>query len=544
MMRSLFSGVSGLRNHQTRMDVIGNNIANVNTIGFKGSRVNFHDVLSQTIQGASSANGNRGGTNPMQVGLGVGVASIDTIFTDGSFQPTGKQTDLSIQGQGFFVLSNGSSQIYTRAGNFDFDEAGNYLVPGTGYRVMGWMADANGNINTASDIQAIQLPVGVTMDPKQTKNITLAGNLSGSSATDRAPLGSTYQTSIGVYDSKGIQHKVSQTFLKTGDNTWLMSVSVPDAVGTVTGSQKEVTFNPDGTFKSVKDLTSPGATTTLAVTAPFKLNSTTGSVETKSITIMDTNGKPHVLQIKFTNTDTPSTPAGTHDWSYAITEPSNPALGTISGTVNYTGGNYTFTPANFAYAPIAGNFTLGTIAGVAPDGLAGVFNQTVPYGTAAPTSIGFTATGGGNPMTINMDVTGLNGYGNASDAGAKEQDGWGAGTLESTSIDTNGVIVGKFTNGRSRSLGQVALATFNNPAGLMKAGENLYVESTNSGVAQVGPSGTGGRGRFSPGTLEMSNVDLSQEFSNMIITQRGFQANSKIITTTDEMLQELANLKR
>ncbi|QJW48129.1 flagellar hook-basal body complex protein [bacterium BFN5] len=217
MMRSLFSGISGLRNHQTRMDVIGNNIANVNTVGFKSSRVNFQDMLNQTIQGASSGQGNLGGTNPIQVGLGMGLASIDTLFTDGSTQPTGKQTDLAISGSGFFVLSDGMNQIYTRAGNFDFDNQGNYLVPGSGYKVMGW-AGVGGNIDTNQPVTPIKIPVGSSMAAKPSTSITYANNLSGDTTT---PVGETVPAAITVYDSKGVAHKISGEFTKTAtDNTW------------------------------------------------------------------------------------------------------------------------------------------------------------------------------------------------------------------------------------------------------------------------------------------------------------------------------------
>ena len=163
MMRSLFSGVAGLRSHQTAMDVIGANISNVNTVGYKGSDVNFSDVISQTMQGASAATGTRGGTNPIQVGLGMGLASVSTNFTNGSYQSTGKQTDLAIQNDGFFILSDGANQYYSRAGNFDFDSAGNYLVPGTGMKVMGWQADVNGTINTTGPVTSIQVPKGTMM---------------------------------------------------------------------------------------------------------------------------------------------------------------------------------------------------------------------------------------------------------------------------------------------------------------------------------------------------------------------------------------------
>ena len=429
MMRSLFSGVSGLKNHQTRMDVIGNNIANVNTVGFKGSRVQFQDVLNQTIQGAAAGTGTRGGTNPMQVGLGMGMASIDTMFTDGSAQPTGKQTDLAISGQGFFVLSDGNSQVYTRAGNFDFDTGGNYLVPGSGYKVMGWQADSTGKINTSGAIANITVPVGSTMAANATTTITYANNLSAAGAIKDAAAtppvaGATASASITAYDSMGNAHKVNGTFTRTTPTEWEFTPAAQtDTNYAVTGGPYTITFNSDGTYKSV--------------------------------------------------TSDP-------------TDPLNPM------------------------DPIVGDLTKS----------------------------------GASNISIIPDFSSLTQYGNETTVQATNQNGYAAGTLDNTSIDPTGTIVGRFTNGQSKYLAKVALATFNNPSGLNKSGTSLYTKSSNSGEPQVGPSGSGGRGSFTPGALEMSNVDLAQEFSNMIITQRGFQANSKIITTTDQMLEELSNLKR
>ena len=428
MMRSLYAGISGLRNHQTRMDVVGNNIANVNTVGFKASRVTFQDMLSQTIQGAAGASGNRGGTNPMQIGLGMGLASIDTIFTDGSFQPTGKQTDLAIGGQGFFVLGDGLNQVYTRAGAFDFDTAGNFLVPGTGYKVMGWKADSAGKVDPSQPIQGIQIPVGGGMPAQVSSKLTYAANLSASAKTGS---GSAAQTSINVYDSQGNTYKLNGTFEKAADNQWSFrpAGTIIDAAGAVvakvtTSESIMVDFNANGTFKQ----STSGAT--------IKID-----------------------------------------------------------------------PADVAIVPSS------------------------PYK-------------GAGAFILNPDFSTMTQFGGDSTAQATVTDGYGAGTLSKVTIDPTGTIVGRFTNGQSLNLAQVALAVFNNPAGLNKVGENLFIQSNNSGVAQVGQSDSGGRGKFSPGSLEMSNVDLASEFSNMIVTQRGFQANSKIITTTDTMLEELVNLKR
>ena len=425
MMRSLFSGVSGLKNHQTRMDVIGNNIANVNTVGFKASRVTFSDVLSQTIQGASSSDGQRAGTNPMQVGLGVGLASIDTIFTDGSFQSTGKNSDLAIKGNGFFVLSadGGTTKTYTRAGSFDFDAQGNYYVPGTGYKVMGWNVDTTTwKLDDTGTTKPVQVPVGLTIPGAVTKNMEFTKNLSADAtigATSDVPV------SVDVYDTLGNSYKLSGQFEKTGANTW--------------------TFTPSANIMNSAGTTTLATVGTTPVTLTF--NATTGKLTA-------------------------------------------PASGAASITV---------TPAASA-------------------------------GTA--------------PFTIKADFSQLVQFGGDSSVQITDQDGYKAGTLEDVTLDATGVIVGSFSNGKTKNLAKVCMAIFDNPSGLTKVGDNMYTPSNNSGLPQEGKAGSGGRGVFSPGTLEMSNVDLAQQFSDMIVTQRGFQANSKIISVSDEMLQDLANLKR
>ncbi|BBB93179.1 MAG TPA: flagellar hook protein FlgE [Methylomusa anaerophila] len=436
MMRSLFSGVAGLKNHQTRMDVIGNNIANVNTVGFKASRVTFQDVLSQTMQGASAPQGDRGGSNPMQVGLGVGVASIDTLFTESSFQPTGKQEDLAIQGNGLFILADGNNQYYTRAGNFDYDTLGNYTMQGNGLKVQGWMADANGVIDTSTPLTGITIPVGQAMPAKATSDpvpasfpkggVTFQGNLAADVETTAVdPNASLTNTTITVYDAQGNAHKIGGTFAKTGANTW--------------------TWTPNATADT-------GATVAGASTIVFDAA---------------------------------------------------------------TGRCFDTTTSTYEGATVIGAITVTPVA---------------PIGAPA--------------FTFNPDFSALTQFGGESTANSVTQTGYAAGSLLNKTISTDGVITGRFSNGMSMDLAQIAMATFNNPGGLVKEADTLFSKSNNSGEPRIGIANTGGRGSFRPESLEMSNVNLAEEFSNMIITQRGFQANSRIITTTDEMLQDLTNLKR
>ncbi|MCD6170022.1 MAG: flagellar hook protein FlgE [Candidatus Latescibacteria bacterium] len=420
MMNSLFAGVSGLRNHLTKMDVIGNNIANINTLGFKAGRTTFKEMLAQTIRGASRQRAATGGVNPLQYGLGMAVASIDNIFSQGGLEMTGKSTDLAIQGNGFFILSDGVSNYYTRAGNFSYDATGYLVDPGTGYILQGKMADSvTGEIPSGTAIEDIQLPLGQTAPANATTKVSYSGNLDAA-----ANLDDSYSTSIRVYDSLGDTHTLTLTFTKEDGNKWKWTASVTGAeAGSVSGNSGTVTFESDGSLDPTK----------------FKYDNDATSFE--------------------------------------------------------------FTPDN-----------------------------------------------GAALMSITFDPgTGFNGltqFRSPSTAIAKSQDGYGMGTLDSISIDSSGVISGIFTNGVTRNLAQIVLADFNNPAGLLKVGDNMYQESANSGQAVKGIARSTISGSVSSGYLEMSNVDLAQEFTKMIIAQRGFQANARTITTTDNMLGELVNLKR
>ncbi|NLM37067.1 MAG: flagellar hook protein FlgE [Firmicutes bacterium] len=412
MMRSMFAGVSGLRNHQTRMDVIGNNIANVNTVGYKTSRVTFADALSQTLRGATAPHGNRGGINPQQVGIGVTLSSIDVIHSPGNLQTTGVNTDLAIQGNGFFMLGGvGNLQdqqyYYTRAGNFNMDISGR-LVYSNGLQLLGWIADIDGTINTAGNPTGITLPVGSSIDPRATSELNLTGNLNSSAA-----IGESFIRNMQVFDSLGVPHTIQIVFTKTAVGEW--------------------------------------------------------------------------------------------DWE-AQDSAGNPLPG-ASGTLNFD--------------------TIGHL----------------PAGTTG--SITGWATGSGaDALNITIDFSSITQHHADESTLAYEQDGYRMGYLDSFRVDSAGRVIGIFTNGLTRTVAQIAIATCTNPAGLEKMGDTMFRETNNSGTIQINLPGVGGAGMITAGALEMSNVDLSQEFTDMIVTQRGFQANSRIITTSDEMLQELVNLKR
>lgn len=473
MMRSLFAGVSGLKNHQTRMDVIGNNIANVNTTGFKGSRVTFQDLVCQNLSGASSAQGNRGGTNPMQIGLGMGTASIDTSFTDGSLQSTGKNTDLAISGAGFFILGDGANKVYTRSGAFEFDTEGNYVVPGSGLHVQGWMADANGNINANEEPTNIQVPKGQTMAAKPTTKVGFTKNLSADGAWTGSALALTGNTT-------------------TLTNLGFTNIAVNNKI---TRTENGVDYEYEITnVDNVNDVIS------------YNKTAKTASTSISSVSAYDSQGVLHTITGTYTK-------KGANTWEFA------PGGFTDTG-YGLAGGPFTIVfDANGKVQSVNGNTT--------------DLKGTVSF---APLQAA--------PVSVELDFSKITQYSGQSTVAMTSRDGYGAGSLDSVSLDSSGTIIGTFSNGQTKTLAQVAMAVFNNPAGLTKTGTNIYTESNNSGMAQVTTANNGGAGSLTPSNLEMSNVDLSEEFSNMIVTQRGFQANSKIITVSDEMLETLSNLKR
>ncbi|WIB79153.1 flagellar hook protein FlgE [Curtobacterium sp. MCPF17_002] len=391
MLRSLYSGISGLRSHQQMLDVTGNNIANVNTVGFKSSSTVFQDTLSQMTQGAGGPQTGIGGTNPAQIGLGVQVAGVSTNFAQGSAQATGKATDLMISGDGFFVTRLGNDTVYTRAGAFDFDADGR-LVSADGKIVQGYPA-TNGTVNENGQLGDIVLPLDAAAPAVRTTTAGVTGNLPSETA-----VGAVITRDATVYDASGAKHTMSLAYTRTAAG-W--DVEASDGQGTKATST--LTFGANGAL-------------------------------------------------------------------------------TAGGTI---------------------------------------------------------AVGG-----ITVDMTELTGFASLNTASIASQNGSQAGSLQGYSISKDGTVVGTFSNGASLAIGRIALATFANPAGLEKTGASGYRITANSGNATVGAPGSPGVGQLASGTLEMSNVDLSQEFTNLIVAQRGFQANARIITTSDEVLQELTNLKR
>jgi len=432
MGSALFTGVTGLQAHQRSLDVVAANIANVNTTGYRSSRMLFQDLFSQTLAGGAAAAGAYGGTNPQQIGLGTTIASIDVDYGQGSLMTTGTASDFAIQGSGFFVLrdTSGSTNVYTRDGSFSLNANGELIEPGTGMRVQGFQADENGMIEDDALLTSIFIPVGGQSIVQATSVATMTGNLNSDVTS-----GDTVTRTIEVYDSLGTSREVTLVFTKTAtDNEWTW----------------EATY-----FDGTSDVTVGGGLATDVVT--FDANGTISSGASLSITI-----------------------------------------------------------------PAA---TLGGGTDTAPSDLTFVVNMT----DVTQMSAGYDSTTG-DPAT--------------SDIAMRTQDGFERGVLESYNIGDNGEIIGVFTNGLTRNIAQVALATFSNVGGLSRDGDNAFVETPASGTAQIGTPGTGGRGTVSGGVLENSNVDLGEEFSNLIITQRGYQANARTITAADTILQETVNLVR
>lgn len=462
MMRSLYSGVSGLQNHQIRMDVLGNNISNVNTIGFKKGRVNFQDLLSQTMSGAARPTAEVGGVNPKQVGLGMNVASIDTIHTQGSLQTTGKMTDVAVQGNGFFILTSGERDFYTRAGAFGLDEEGTLVNPANGMRVQGWSAETvEGQtlINTADEIGDLVIPIGGKDPAAATSEVFLACNLDKRTplippgAGPAQTLEGTWTSSFDVYDSFGDLHTLQINFTRVPglENRW----------------QAEVVIDPEA---------EEGTNTLAEVGAD--------------------NNETNTFLVDFSN------------------------LGTLEAVIDAQGD---IIEEGEIQVPVSFD----------------VLNARIPEGEDAVRQ-----TFNLNLGTVGSAVRTVTQFAEQSSTKVYEQNGYPMGYLENFKIDQSGVITGVYSNGTNRLLGQLALASFTNPGGLEKAGESNYMVTNNSGNPDVAPSGIAGKGKLIAGALEMSNVDLSEQFTDMIVTQRGFQANSRTIQTSDQMLQELLTLKR
>jgi flagellar hook protein FlgE len=596
-MRSLWSGVSGLQAHQIAMDVEGNNIANVNTIGFKYSRANFSDMLSQTSKIATAPQGQSGGKNPQQVGLGTQINSITRMFEQGSVQTTSKNTDLAIQGNGFFVLSNdgGRTYKYSRNGDFVFDANGNF-TNNQGLIAQGWVRDPKtGKIDNTAPIGDINIPPGLTTPANPTSSLSLKANLnSGDHIKIKSPireLDSTDGLKGGrepeevddfnvLFDAEGnsfnikkgqgveisfdggattkkfIYEPVSTNIDLTaasGEYKFRTTEDLRAAIQHLarqTSSTVEVTVNEKGKFeisnrdKAGNDLNirvggfSDANTdenekfTTVMKSFSGQLSAGSNGIKitqsinaatnAASIDIFDSLGTKHTVRIDFRKEGYVYDQNGTKTGAQWAMKVQVPEPGEIGGTIK-------------------------------PNQLEGqiVFNSDGSLASYTPASITYTANNGSAPnQTIQLDLgtankfDGLTSFDRESANSGRNQDGFAGGDLDGIRIDSSGTLIGSFTNGRSFGLAQISMAKFTNDIGLESDGGDVFIQTANSGDPVIGQAAMAGRGFIQSSALEMSNVDLSRSLTQLIVVQRGFQANSKTITTSDQMLNTLLQLKQ
>jgi flagellar hook protein FlgE len=561
MMRSLWSGVSGLQAHQIAMDVEGNNIANVNTVGFKYSRANFSDMLSQTSKIASAPDGGLGGTNAVQVGLGSSVGSVSKIFSQGSLEKTDKNTDMAISGDGFFTVSadGGKSYKYTRAGDFKFDANG-MLVDGNGYILQGWLYDEEqGKIDLASTVKDIKVDSSLTMPAKSTSSIRLKANLSSGEYNEKTSPVFEVDANGQFLTTNGdeVTENLSALFNESGEK---LGLKVGDSFNIAIngGTPEELVYGTD--FSTVEDLRAilanrTGVGVSINSDGKFMVENTGGTAIQIEISEGTQNNE------NFTNLLSPlSTAALQPGFSTYSQGMATATHGTSIDVLDSLGSKHT---VRFDFRNVGeGRWDMkitsadGTSIGGTPNenillGGSVTFNSDGSLASANPSTLKFTGNNGSTEnQVINLDLGSIGGFGGLTSYNAEtktagiSQDGFGAGDLVDVAVDPSGVVSGTFSNGKSIGLAQVAVTRFTNNEGLMSEGGNIYLESANSGAAMIGEAGAGGRGMVQASYLEMSNVDLSRSLTKLIVVQRGFQSNSKTITTSDQMLNTLLQLKQ
>jgi len=507
----MYAGVSGLNSHQQMMDVTGNNISNVNTIGFKSSRVTFKEMLSQTIQGASAPQANRAGTNPQQVGLGVGVGSIDSDMSSGNLQSTGKTSDVAIQGDGFFVLRDGNNQVYSRAGNLNFDEEGRLYSSSTGMLVQGWEADANGDYGDFNAQNIGDITLQQEINAQETDRVRFGKNLDASimNGLEIHEQSFTNGESLSISREEGSSFNVWDYTFKDGSGTEIENTIALNPDGTI-GDGSTGTIQQIGTTDySFKNLETADGSKYLSV-----VNNTTATDDeivefgysqnaerNLSVDVFDSQGEKHTVQMQLEK-------ILNNQWG----------IGELS--VDGVNGPLDYDTAHVIEFDSDGNVLNG-------DSM----------------ELSFEPAGTEEEQGVELDFSSMTQFAGDMTANFTNVNGYTAGALESFSFTETGDVVGSYSNGLTQTLAKLGLANFSNPSGLSRQ-EGVFQTTSNSGDPELGPAAQGGFGSLAPATLEMSNANLSQEFTNMITAQRGFQASSKLITTSDEMLQELVNLKR
>jgi flagellar hook protein FlgE len=657
MIDSLFVGATGVRSHQTRMGVISNNVANVNTTAFKSGRANFADLMSRSLGQGNPASGTTVATNPVQSGLGVALSSVDLVQTQGTLQATGMDTDLAVEGDGYFILGQGANRAYTRDGTFSFDVKGRLVDPGTGLIVQGNMADATGKLK--SPLENLVIPLDRESKAAATQNIKLSGNLnaSGTGKGDKVwdndttfgqparivsspnpgfPLdlstltngglkitvtenGATYQSTISVPARSYAQRTdlVSELNAQIGTNTTLANrvlfrtndlgqvvlrtvdggtgvslaidnansqVNVAARLGLTTGTSQQGSRAADtDTINSLADVSqdlTQGDVLRFSGVKPngeqfdgtFTYQANTGDKLSDLFHAVENvyggvkaGLDPQTGQFILTDAASGDRVAG-FDINFSLLDSGNGSgiygnappyqLSTNTQVYDQKGDSHSLT-LNYTKGAVDNEWNWSaTVDGLTPDaGSNGkiIFNEDGTlrsFQAADGAALRFTPGNGTAPVVIALDANSSDTFGGLtqfvadSSAAVRSQDGRAAGTLESVSIESSGSIIGLFSNGNSEVLGRVALASFSNDGGLRREGSNLFAATQASGEAVVGAAESTVQGSIRSGSVEMSNVDLAQEFTEMILAQRGFQANARSITTSDDLLNEVVNLKR
>lgn len=626
MLRSLMSGVSGVRGHQTMLDVVGNNIANVNTVGFKKSSVTFQDLMYQTNRGASAPSDVRGGINPMQVGLGVNVAAIETIHSQGQLQFTGNRTDMAIEGDGYYVVSEGNNTLYTRAGNFILDAEGNLVQSGTGYMVKGFEMSADPldptTFNMGSTLTNINIPVGQKIPAKATELAGFRCNLD-SRVSSYLPMGietndSSLTVNLGV--DQYVLSNISGDSTQAGFLTFSTPAGATNPAGitcaydgidtasgyplldvTLTGAFSGLTPDYDSTTGALTLLDSSNQIVSRIELSGFMnfqmiTDSTSGTAEYYLVEFDDdpANGN-RIINIWSETAADPESLEITmnHDGTFQL--PLATAIGGSSLNVRATDNGMGVTILNGSTSVATVNQKIASVhetkldvfdslgnahtlevswekmdnnqwrwrawlpsePGITLSNNTGVIDfdsdGKIVSGMSGVIGLNF-ASLGAEDATITLDFTGeffgkdvmegITQYGTGFTTKGYYQDGYTMGVLNDFAAGKDGTITGVYDNGVNMPLYRMALALFSNPTGLTKVGNTAFAVSNNSGLPQIVAAGEGGAGTIAGGTLEMGNVDLSEEFVRLIVAQRGFQANARVVTTSDQVLEELINIKR
>ncbi|AFN75368.1 Flagellar hook protein FlgE [Melioribacter roseus P3M-2] len=556
LLNSLFAGVSGLRNHQSMMDVIGNNISNVNTIGFKGSRVTFSDTFNQFVKSGTNPTSTSGGTNSFQIGLGMKINSIDRNWNQGTFERTGITTDLALQGQGLFILKSNGQQFYSRAGAFIFDADGKLVNPQNGAVVQGKIANGLGEIPAGTTLQDIVIDKNLRLPAVKTTKVSWGGNLQSSSTTIRTdivelvgnlkketptstqyfpgPADTDWSVST-IYNKDGKEYQLWNRYEQDTSGNWTYYYEIRDDAGNPLGTP--ITGNQALTFDALTGVCTNDQIIIQDATEKidYKLNFSSlsnliadSNVVTRidkaevpepvlgAVTIFDSLGNPHTLSVKFEHVDN-------NRWSWSVSIP------TTSGSLSPNAyGEIYFDPN-------------GQIQSVWQAGSQVTSSPPIPKVTFTPAS-------GAEAQIVDIDfgsgTAGVTQTNLTSQIAALSQNGSASAALSNLNIDQYGNIIGIFSNGNSRKLAQIMVATFKNLNALVSVGDNMYNVAANSGDPRIDTPGENSVTTIQSGALEQSNVDLSEEFTKMIISQRGFQANARVITTADNLLQEITNLIR